>query len=202
MDLPPAPTGDPLLMSPALVVAAARNPDGTPQGACHRRLQLRWWPLLDLPPAPRGACHQRLQLNLDNNPQGSCHRRLQLQWWSLPDLPPASPRGPTIDVFNIGGGRCRICRQHPHGAHHRRLQLRWWPLSKIPTAPLGCLPSTSPASVVAAAEPATSTHRGPAIDVFSSGGGRCQKSRQHPQGPAIDVSSFGGGRCRTYRQHP
>jgi hypothetical protein len=82
---------------------------------------------------------------------------------------------------------------------------------------------TSPALVMAAAGPATSTPRGPAVKVFNIGGGRYWKSRQQPprgpplqhrwwplpdlppiapRGPAIDVSSFGGGRCRTYRQHP
>jgi hypothetical protein len=82
---------------------------------------------------------------------------------------------------------------------------------------------TSPALVVAAAGPATSTPRGAAVKVFNIGGGRYWKSRQQPprgpplqhrwwllpdlppiapRGPAIDVSSFGGGRCRTYRQHP
>jgi hypothetical protein len=63
--------------SPTSVVAAARPADNTPrgpaidvsnsggghcrtrrqhpQGACHRRLQLRWWPLPDLPIAPPGS---------------------------------------------------------------------------------------------------------------------------------------------------
>jgi hypothetical protein len=89
-------------------------------------------------------------------------------------------RGPAIDVFNFGGGRCRTCGQHPQEAHHRRLQLRWWPLPDLPPAP----------------------PRGPAIDVFNFGGGRCQKYRQHPRGPAINVFNFDGGRCRKYRQHP
>jgi hypothetical protein len=43
-------------MSPTPVVAAAGPADSTIQGAHHRRLQLRWWPLPDLPAAtPRGA---------------------------------------------------------------------------------------------------------------------------------------------------
>jgi hypothetical protein len=45
--------------------------------------------------------------------------------------------GPTIDISNSGGGRCRTCRQHPQGARHRRLQLWWWPLPNLPTAPPG-----------------------------------------------------------------
>jgi hypothetical protein len=75
-----------------------------PPGVRHRRLQLRWWPLSDLPPAPPGARR----------------RCLQLRWWPMSDLPSALPRGPAIDVFNFGGGRYRICRQHPQVAHHRR----------------------------------------------------------------------------------
>jgi hypothetical protein len=47
--------------------------------------------------------------------QGDRHRRLQHQWWPLSDLPPAPPRGPTVDVFNIGGDRCWTCHQHPEG---------------------------------------------------------------------------------------
>jgi hypothetical protein len=137
----------------------------------------------------------------------------------------STPRGPTIDIFNFGGGRCRTCRQHPQGAtinvsnfgggrcqtccehppgaNHRRLQLRWWPLPDLLPAPL----------------------RGSVIDVSNFGGGHCRTSCQHPlggppltsstsmvtavgpatstpRGPAIDVFNFDGGRCRTCRQHP
>jgi hypothetical protein len=138
-----------------------------------------------------------------SSPQGARRRRLQLRWWPLPNLPTATPRGPTIDISNSGGGRYRTCRQHPPGGP----------------------PSTSPTLVVATAGLPTATPRGPAIDVSNSGGGHCRTYRQHPQGPAIDVSNFGGGcyrksqqqppggsaidvsnssggRCRTYQQHP
>jgi hypothetical protein len=87
------------------------------------------------------------------------------------------------------------------------------------------LPSMSVAPVVAAARPAGSTPRGPAIDVTNSGGGRCWTCREHPQGgrhrrlqlwwwplpdlpaappkgPAINVAKSDGGRCRTYQHHP
>jgi hypothetical protein len=63
-------------------------------------------------------------------------------------------RGPTIDVFNFGGGRYRTLlpappgappstsstsvvgavgpyRQHPQGPRHRRLQLWWWALPDL-----------------------------------------------------------------------
>jgi hypothetical protein len=91
------------------------------KGARHQRLQLRWWPLPDLPTAPQEAHHRRLQLqwwplsDLPASPQGARHRRLQLRWWPLPNLPAAPPRGPAIDVTNSGGGRCWTCRQHPQG---------------------------------------------------------------------------------------
>jgi hypothetical protein len=44
----------------------------------------------------------------------SCRHR----WWPLSEIPTATPRGPAIDVFNIGGGRCRTYRQNPLGARH------------------------------------------------------------------------------------
>jgi hypothetical protein len=69
-------------------------------GARHRRLQLRWWPLPDLPPAP-----PRGPLSMSSTLVVAAAR------------PSAStPQGPTVDVFNFGGGRCRTCRQHPKGA--------------------------------------------------------------------------------------
>jgi hypothetical protein len=92
------------------------------------------------------------------------------------------PQGATIDVFSFGGGHCWTCRQHPQGAHHRCLQHRWWPLLDLQLAALGGPPSTSPASVVAAAGPAASTPQGATINVFNFGGGRCWTCRQHPLG--------------------
>jgi hypothetical protein len=84
-------------MSPTPVVAAAGPAASTPQGAHHRRLQLRWWPLPDLPTAPpRGAAIDisssgggRYWTCRQHPPGG--HRRLQLRWRPLPDLPPAPP---------------------------------------------------------------------------------------------------------------
>jgi hypothetical protein len=46
------PQGGPPSTSSTSVVAAAGHAASTPQGARHRRLQLRWWPLPDLPPTP------------------------------------------------------------------------------------------------------------------------------------------------------
>jgi hypothetical protein len=93
-----------------------------------------------------------------STPQGAHCQCLQLRWWSLPDLPPAPLRSPAVDVFNIGGGRCRTCHHHPlggppstsstsvvvtvghaastpQGARRRRLQHWWWPMSDMPPAP-------------------------------------------------------------------
>jgi hypothetical protein len=63
------------------------------------------------------------------HPQGGHHRHLQLWWWLLSDLAASTPRGPTIDVFSFGGGRCQT----------------------LPLAPPGRPPSTSSTSEVAAA---------------------------------------------------
>jgi hypothetical protein len=162
-----------------------------PQGVHHRQLQLRWWPLLDMPSAPPrgptidvfnfggGRCRTCRQHPRGGPPsmsstsmvapvghaastlRGARHRRLQLRWWPLSDLPPAPPRGATINVFNFDGGRCRTCRQHP----------------------LGGPPSTFSTSVVAVARNIDSTPRGPAVNVFFNfGGGYCWTYQQHPQG--------------------
>jgi hypothetical protein len=112
-------------------------------------------------------------------------------------------RRPVVDVFNNGSGRCRTYRQHPQRARRRHLQLQWWSLPDLPPAPPGGPLSTSSTSVVATAKNSDSNPQGPAIDVSSFSGGRCQTCRQHlPRGPTIDVSSFGGGRYRKSRQHP
>jgi hypothetical protein len=62
------PPGGPLSASPTPVVAAARPTAGKPQGVCHRRLQLRWWPLPDLPSAtPMGPAN-----DVSNSSGGHC----------------------------------------------------------------------------------------------------------------------------------
>jgi hypothetical protein len=92
------------------------------------------------------------------------HRHLQLQWWPLLDLPPATHRGPAIDVFNFGGGRCRTCLPpatprgstidiSSFGGGHCRTCRQHPP-------PPGGSPSTSSTSMVAAAGHAASTPRG------------------------------------------
>jgi hypothetical protein len=115
------------------------------QGGRHRRLQLRWWPLLNLPPAPpKGP-------TIDVSNTGGGHRRTcsQHPTGGPPSTSPtpvvavvgpttSTPRGPAIDVTNSGGGRYRTCRQQP----------------------LRGPPSTSPTPVVAAARPAASTPQG------------------------------------------
>jgi hypothetical protein len=153
------------LTSPTSVVAAAKPTTSKPQGAHHRRLQLRRWPLPGLPTAPLGG-----HPSTSPTPVVAAARPTD-----------STPRGPTIDVFNSSGGRCRTCRQQPPGGlpsmsptpvvataepadsnpqwgHHRCLQLQWWPLPDLPTAP----------------------PMGPAIDVSNFGGGCCRTCRQHP----------------------
>jgi hypothetical protein len=171
------------------------NFDGSRCRTCHRH--------------PQGAHHRRLHFGggrcqtCRQHPPRGPPSTSTLQWWPLPDLPPAPPKGPAIDIYtsvmptvgpaasnprgaaidvsNFGGGRCWTCRQHLPGG----------------------LPSTSPTSVVAAAEPADSTPQG--------GRHRCLQlwwwplpdlPPAPPRGPTIDVSNFVGGNCRTCRQHP
>jgi hypothetical protein len=136
------------------------------QGARHRRLELRWWLLLEIPTAPTGGLQSTSStlVVVTTGPAASTPGGPP-SMSSTPVVaaagnPNSTHRGPTVDVFNIDGGRCRTYRQHPQGAHHRHLQLRWWPLPEI----------------------LTSTPRGPTIDVFNIGGGRCRTCRQHPQG--------------------
>jgi hypothetical protein len=74
------------------------------------------------------------------------------------------PRGPAID------GICANAYSN----------FWWWPLSDLPAAPPGGPLSTSPTPMVATAGPASSTPRGPAIDVAISDGGRCRAYRRHP----------------------
>jgi hypothetical protein len=100
--MPPAPPRGPPSTSPASVVAATGPVASTPQGACHQRLQLRWWPLLDLPPAPPGARH----------------RHLQLWWWPLLDLPTAPPKGARHRRFaKLGTCRQNFPRDTYQGGH-------------------------------------------------------------------------------------
>jgi hypothetical protein len=121
--MPPAPPRGPAIDVFNFGGGCCRTCRQHPQGARHRRLQLRWWPLSDMPPAPPGGPPSTSSTSVvataepaASTPRGGRHRCLQLRWWLLPDLPPAPPRGPAIDVFNFGGGRCRTCRQHPPGS--------------------------------------------------------------------------------------
>jgi hypothetical protein len=69
-------------------------------GAHHRRLQLRWWLLPDLPPAPPGGPPSTASTtvvaaaeNLDSTPQGARHQCLQLRLWPLLKILTAPPGG-------------------------------------------------------------------------------------------------------------
>jgi hypothetical protein len=125
-----APPRGPPSTSSTSVVAAVGPSDSTPQGACHRRHQLRWWPLSDL---------------ADSNPQGAHHRRLQHQWWPLPDLlnsvvaaagpclqhPQGGPPSTSSTLVVTAAGPAAST---PQGARHQRLQLSNLELRHLPRA--------------------------------------------------------------------
>jgi hypothetical protein len=69
-------------------------------------------------------------------------------------------RGPTIDVFNIGGCHCWTCRQQPQGAAVDVFNIGGGRCRKSRQQPPGGSPSTSPASVVATPGPVANTPRG------------------------------------------
>jgi hypothetical protein len=140
----------------------------TPMGAHHRRFQLRWWPLPDLPLRP---------------PQGARHRRLQLWWWPLPNLPAAPPSGPAIDVSNFSGGCCRTYRQHPRGAAIDVSNFGGGRCQILPPAPPGGPPSTSSTLVVAGVGPCRQHPLGgPSLTSSTSVVSATGPCRQHPQG--------------------
>jgi hypothetical protein len=87
----------------------------------------------------------------------------------------STPQGPTIDVFNFDGTRCRNCSQHPQGARHQRLRLRWWSRHFL-------------ALMVGAPEPSAPTPPGGPLSIFLSVDGGCSStSSSGPSwGPAIN----------------
>jgi hypothetical protein len=119
------------------------------KGAHHRRFQIWWWPLPDLPIAPPGgppSISPTLVVAAAGpaaSTPGARHRHLQLRWWPLLDLPPAPPRGlPSTSPTSVVAAAGPTASNAPGGP-----------------------PSTSPTPVVAAAGPIDITPRGPAIDV-------------------------------------
>jgi hypothetical protein len=105
-------------MSPSSVVATVRTTDSTSQGGRHRRLQLQWWPLPEIPTAPpRGPA-----IDIFYIVGGRCQKYRQHPICGLPSASSTSvvatagntnstPRGPVIDVvFNFDGGCCRKYR--------------------------------------------------------------------------------------------
>jgi hypothetical protein len=103
-------------------------------------------------------------------------------------MPPAPHRGPAVDVFNIGGGRCRTCHQRlPGGPTIDVFNFGGGCCQTCRSTPTGAPPSTSSTSVVAAAGLAVSTHRAPPIDVFNFDGGRfLTTSFGTSRGPAVE----------------
>jgi hypothetical protein len=138
-------------------------------------------------------------------------------------------RGPTIDVFNFGGGRYRTlppappgappsmsstsvvgavgpCRQHLQGPRHRRLQLWWWALPDLAAStPRGPRHRRLQLRWWPLPDLAASTLGGPPSTSSTSVVGAVRPCRQHPMGLAIDIFNFGGGQrykiWRTPKSH-
>jgi hypothetical protein len=93
------------LTSPTTVVAAAGPTASNPQGAHHRRLQLQWWLLPDLPPATaRGPA-----IDVSKFSGGHCRTYRQHPPGGLPSTSSTS-------VVAIAGPTANT----PHGARRRR----------------------------------------------------------------------------------
>jgi hypothetical protein len=113
------PPGGQPSMSPTSVVAVVGPTGSTSEGAHHRRLQLRWWPLSDLPPAPPGdppSTSSTLVVatvgHTGSTPRGAPSTS-STSVVATAGHAGSTCRRPTIDTFNFGGGRCRTYRQHP-----------------------------------------------------------------------------------------
>jgi hypothetical protein len=123
------PLGGPPSTSSTSVVAATGPAASTPQGAHHRRLQLRWWLLSDMPPGPpRGPTIDIFNFSggrsstCRQHPIGVRHRRLQLWWWSLLEIP-AAPLGglPSTSFSTSVAAATGHVDSTPQGASHRCL---------------------------------------------------------------------------------
>jgi hypothetical protein len=102
-----------------------------------------------------------------------------------------TPRGPPSLFLSVDGGRSWITSSSNSRGARRQCFLALMvgvPGSPAPAPPEGP-PSTSSASVVAAAGPADNTPRGPTIHVFNFGGGHYWTCRQHPPGSLPSTSS-------------
>jgi hypothetical protein len=95
------PPGGPPSTSSTSMVAAARHAGSTPQGACHRHFELRWWPLPNMPGAP----HRGSAIDVSNFGGGRCRPCRQHPPGGLPSTSSTSvvaavghtasnPRGP------------------------------------------------------------------------------------------------------------
>jgi hypothetical protein len=105
-------------------VAAIGAPSSTLRGPRYQRPhQLRWWLLLELPPAPPKGPTIDVLLNFGG---GRCRSSRQ----HLVGGPPSTSSSTSVVAA------ARAPSSTPQGGHHRRLaQLRWWPLPELPVAP-------------------------------------------------------------------
>jgi hypothetical protein len=92
------PSGGPPSTSSTSLVAAAGPVASTPQVGRHRRLQHRWWPLSDLPPAPLGDLPSMF-LIIDSGRSTA---------FSSGSPAPAPPEGPPSMFLSVDGGRSRL----------------------------------------------------------------------------------------------
>jgi hypothetical protein len=156
-----------------------------PQGAHHRRLQLRWWPLPDLPPSPH------------EGPPSTSPTSVVAATGPAASAPQGGPSSTssTSVVAAIGP-----TASTPQWVRHRHLQLQWWPLPDLPPAPPEGPPSTSPTSVVAAAGPAASTrHGGLPLTFLALMVGTPRSPALAPPGDPLSMFlSVDGGRSRTF----
>jgi hypothetical protein len=120
-----------------------------PQGALHRRLQLRWWSLPKIQPAhPRGAPLTSSTSVVatagptGSTPQGARHRRPATLVVAAAGNPASTPGVPPSMSATSVVVAVRNPANTPQGARHRRLHLRWWPLLDLPPASPRGSPST------------------------------------------------------------
>jgi hypothetical protein len=162
-------------MSPTSVVTAVGHAASTPQGAHHRRLQLRWWSLSNLPPSPHGG------------PPSTSPTSVVAATRPTASTPQG---GSVIDVFNFSGGRYRTYCQHPSGGPSSTSST-----SVVAVAgPTASTPRGSAIDVSNFSGGRCRTYRqhppwGPAIDFLSVDGGHSQiSSSGTSRGSAVDVS--------------
>jgi hypothetical protein len=100
-----------------------------------------------------------------------------------------APRKASVEVSNLSKGE--MCSNYFLSIYPRFLQ------------PFTTLPEGRAPKALRSRISSFGTSRGPTINVFNFGGGRCRTlPPAPPRGPAIDVFNFSGGHCRTLPPAP